>query len=106
MMHTCGAVSPLIERLIDMGLRVLNPIQPSVEEMQPERLAEKYAGKIAFHGGVDIQGFLPKASVEEVRRKAAYLREILGGTGGYIQAGTHHFQADTPLENILAIYGV
>jgi uroporphyrinogen decarboxylase len=105
MMHTCGAVFPLIERLIDMGLRALNPIQPSVEEMHPEHLAEKYAGKIAFHGGVDIQGFLPKASVEEVREKAAYLRELLGSGGGYIQAGTHHFQADTPLENILAIYG-
>jgi uroporphyrinogen decarboxylase len=104
MMHCCGAVYPLIPRLIRMGLRVLNPIQPSARHMDPARLAAEFGGQIAFHGGIDVQQFLPNASPEQVREKIAHVSSVLGQNGGYILAGSHHLQADTPLENILAMY--
>ena len=104
MMHCCGAVCPLIPRLISMGLRVLNPIQPSARHMEPARLAAEFGGKIAFHGGMDVQQFLPHASPAQVREKVAHVSRVLGQNGGYILAGSHHLQADTPLENVLAMY--
>jgi len=106
MLHCCGSVYSLIPRWIDMGLAVLNPIQPLARNMEPERLAAEFGGRIAFHGGVDIQELLPKASPAEVRERVHYLSELLGPQGGYIMAGSHHLQADTPLENILAMYGL
>ncbi len=104
MMHCCGSVYLLVNRLIDMGLSILNPIQPSAKNMNPERLAQEFAGRIAFHGGIDIQQFLPKATPEQVREKVRYTCELLGKNGGYILAGSHHIQADVPIENVLAMY--
>jgi uroporphyrinogen decarboxylase len=104
MMHSCGSVYPMIERFIDMGLAILNPVQPGARDMNPEKLFEDFGGRIAFHGGIDIQQFMPGATTQEVREKVDYTAELLGAEGGYILAGSHHFQADTPLENILAMY--
>jgi uroporphyrinogen decarboxylase len=106
MMHCCGSIYPLIPRLIDMGVGVLNPVQPLARSMEPQRLATEFGGRIAFHGGIDIQQLLPRASAEEVREEVARICDILGRDGGYILAGSHHIQADTPIENILAMYGV
>ena len=106
MMHCCGSVYPLIETFIEMGLAILNPIQPLAKDMNPEKLAQDFGGRIAFHGGVDIQKLLPKAKPEQVKEKIKYISEVLGKNGSYIMSGSHHLQADTPVENILAMYGI
>jgi len=104
MMHSCGAVVPLIPRFIDMGLAILNPVQPTARDMDPERLAREFGGRLAFHGGIDVQGFLPAATPAEVKAKVRETCDILGENGGYILSGSHHIQADTPVENVLAMY--
>ncbi len=106
MMHCCGAVYPMIETFIDMGLGILNPIQPSAKDMNPEKLIKEFDNRIVFHGGIDVQQFLPKATPEQVKDKVEYTCNTLGASGGYIMAGSHHIQADTSLENVLAMYGV
>ena len=106
MMHCCGSAYPMIDTFIEMGLAILNPIQPAAKNMNPEKLAEEFGGRIAFHGGIDIQHFLPTATPDQVKEKVKYVSEILGGNGGYILAGSHHIQADTSIENILAMYDV
>jgi uroporphyrinogen decarboxylase len=106
MMHCCGAVYSMIETFIDMGLGILNPIQPSAKDMNPEKLIEEFCNRIAFHGGIDVQQFLPKATPERVKNKVKYTCNTLGMSGGYIMSGSHHIQADTSLENVLAMYGV
>ena len=57
MMHSCGSIYRLIPRLIEMGLAILNPIQPSARFMDPERLAAEFGSRIVFHGGIDVQQF-------------------------------------------------
>jgi uroporphyrinogen decarboxylase len=106
MMHCCGSVYPLIDRFIDMGLSILNPVQPSARNMNPEKLAADFGERISFHGGIDVQQFLPFATPEQVREKVGHTCGVLGRQGGYIMSGSHHFQPDIPLENILAMYGV
>lgn len=106
MMHCCGSVYPMIDTFIEMGLAILNPIQPAAKNMNPENLAEEFGGRIAFHGGIDIQHFLPTATPNQVKEKVKYTSELLGKNGGYLIAGSHHIQADTPIENILAIFDV
>jgi len=106
MMHSCGSVYALIPRLIDRGLAILSPVQPSAKDMDPEKLAEEFGGRIVFHGGVDVQQFLPRATPAEVRENVGRISGVLGRLGGYIRAGSHHLQADTPLANILEMYSV
>ena len=61
---------------------------------------------MCFHGGLDVQSFLPFATPEQIREKVEENIRILGNGGGYIVAPSHAVQPDTSLENVLAIYGI
>lgn len=102
--HSCGDISPFIEDLLALGVDVLDPLQPVNEAMGPERLGEQYGGRVIFHGGIDMQGVLPRGTPEQVRAAVRHYCETLGADGGYILAPTHLFQPDVPPENIVAMY--
>jgi len=104
MYHCDGAIYPLIPDLIDLGVDVLNPIQSDAKGMDPAGLKEQFGDKLCFHGGIDIIETLPRGSASDVRREVKTRIKELGSQGGYVLAGTHHIQADTPLENIKALY--
>ncbi len=93
-MHSDGAVAPLIEDFIQMGIEVYNPVQPNVPGGDPSELQQKYGGRICFFGGIDQQGLLPGGDLpaisSEIQRRAA----ILGSAGGYLMAPAHVIQAD------------
>ena len=102
--HSCGAVGRFIPELICLGVDVLDPIQPADDEMRPERLKAEYGGRLAFHGGIDMQNLLPGGTPAQVASEVRRYCEILGAGGGYILAPAHLFQPDVPPENILAVY--
>jgi uroporphyrinogen decarboxylase len=102
--HSCGAVARFIPELIRLGVDVLDPIQPAGNEMNPAQLQAKFGGKIAFHGGIDMQNLLPRGTPAQVAAEANRYCKILGENGGYILAPAHLFQPDVPPENILALY--
>ena len=72
--------------------------------MEPIGLKRDFGAQLSFHGGVDIVGLLPKGSPADVREATRQLVRELGPDGGYIMAGSHHIQCDTPLENVIALY--
>jgi uroporphyrinogen decarboxylase len=90
--------------LLDCGIDILNPIQPGVEKMEPERLKLAYGDVLAFWGGVDTQKLLPGASPQEVKQAVKKLLSVLDVNGGYILAPAHTIQHDVPAENIIAMY--
>jgi uroporphyrinogen decarboxylase len=102
--HSCGAIASFIPRLIELGVDVLDPIQPVGPEMQPAALKAAYGPHISFHGGIDTQHLLPHGAPEEVTAEARRYCELLGANGGYILGPAHFFQPDVPPENILAVY--
>jgi len=104
MYHCDGAIYPLIPDLIEMGIDVLDPIQPDAKGMDLRLLKEEFGDRLAFHGGVDIRNVLPKGSPEEVAAAVRECVDLLGENGGYILCSAHHIQPDTPVENILAMY--
>ncbi len=104
--HSCGAIAPIIPDLIEVGVTILDPIQTSAAGMNPKVLKEKYGKQLTFHGAMDVQSFLPFATPEEVKAKVAENTQILGNGGGYIMAPSHAVQPDTPIENVLAMYGI
>jgi uroporphyrinogen decarboxylase len=104
MYHSCGDVRPFIADLIELGVDVLDPIQPTGPKMQPESLKADFGDRLCFHGGIDMQRLLPLGTPEEIRAEVRRYGQMLGRQGGYILAPAHLFQPDVPPENILAVY--
>ena len=101
--HSCGAVVELIPDLIEMGIDILNPLQPRAKGMDLKRLKDNFGSKLCFSGGLDIQRLLPYGTPQEVRSEAERLVRVLGRDGGYIACPAHAIQPDTPIENVLAM---
>jgi uroporphyrinogen decarboxylase len=105
MMHTDGAVLPLIEDLIETGADILNPVQTSTAGMEDTRaLKEKFGDRLAFHGAMDVQQMMPNATMEELRWEIARRMADLGSDGGYVIAPCHNFGHDIPPETTLAFF--
>jgi uroporphyrinogen decarboxylase len=104
MFHSCGAIGPFIPELIQLGVDVLDPVQPIGTDMAPERLKADFGDRLSFHGGIDMQQLLPFGTPEQVRAEARRYCAILGKDGGYIVGPAHLFQPDVPPENVLAVY--
>lgn len=102
--HSCGDIKDIIPSLIEMGVNVLNPIQPEV--MDINKLKDEYGHSLTFWGGISTQRTLPFATPEEVKEEARKTREIMSRKGGYIFAPAQAIQADVPLENIKALLEV
>ncbi len=102
--HTCGSVYAFLDDYVELGVDVLNPVQISARDMDPHRLKEKYGSVLSFHGGIDTQRFLPRATPAEVKEEVRRMIGILGRGGGYLFTSCHSIQPDVSPENILALF--
>ncbi|MFP4426308.1 MAG: uroporphyrinogen decarboxylase family protein [Spirochaetaceae bacterium] len=93
-MHSDGAVAPMVDDWIEMGIDVYNPVQPNVPGSDPKELKEKYGDRISFFGGIDQQQLLPSGDEAAIRDEMKRRAEILGEGGGYLMAPAHIIQAD------------
>jgi uroporphyrinogen decarboxylase len=102
--HSCGSVASIIEDLIEIGVDILNPVQPTAAGMDPVALKKKYRGRMAFWGGTDNQSIFPRGTVQEVKKMVEDLIEQMGEGGGFVFSACHNIQPDVPLENVLALF--
>jgi len=102
--HTCGSVRPFIDELVEIGMEVLNLIQVTARGMDPAALKRQYGHRIAFLGGVDQRQVLPLGTPGDVEQEVRRRLSEMGLGGGYVLAPTHDIQADTPVENVLALF--
>ncbi|MBQ9116314.1 MAG: hypothetical protein IJY04_04775 [Clostridia bacterium] len=98
--HSCGFVTPFIPHLIDVGVDVLNPVQP--ECMRFEEIHEMYGDRLSFHGTIGTQTTMPFGTPEEVRREVFKNLDIAGKKGGLFVAPTHLLEPEVPVENVVA----
>lgn len=106
MMHSCGAVAPLIPLLIEAGVDILDPIQVTAKGMVPADLKARFGQRLVFHGGIDTQRVLPFGSREEVACHVRATVATLGCGGGYLFAPSQILGPDIPTDNLLAMYGL
>ncbi|MEI7990357.1 MAG: uroporphyrinogen decarboxylase family protein [Chloroflexota bacterium] len=99
--HTDGNVDRIIPELIEIGLDVLNPVQPA--SMNPAELKKKYGKNLCFWGSIDEQHTLPFGKPEDVQQEVITRMQTIGKDGGLIIGPTHHVQLDTPMDNFWAM---
>ncbi len=104
MFHSCGSIVPLIDRLIELGVDILDPVQVSATGMDPSMLKQRFGGRICLHGSIDTQYLLPRGSAADVEAEVRRMVSILGCRGGFILAPCHVLQTDVPTPNVLALY--
>jgi len=102
--HSCGNVTAIVGDLVDIGLDMLDPVQPGA--MDVEQIAREFGGKVAFCGAVDVQNLLasgsPRQVKDEVRRVAGVLGKPFGG--GLLLGPANVMTPDIPFENLVALF--
>jgi uroporphyrinogen decarboxylase len=99
--HSCGFITPFIEKLIETGIDILNPIQP--ECMDFNEIHDRFGDRLSFWGTLGTQQLLPYGTKEEVRRIALSRLEKCGRRGGIVIGPTHMVEPEVPWENLIAI---
>ncbi len=104
-LHTCGSVYEFIPDFIEMGIDILNPVQVAARDMDSARLKREFGKDIVFWGGgCDTQHVLPFGTPQEVDAEVKGRIADLAPGGGFVFCQVHNIQANTPPENIVAMY--
>ncbi len=100
--HSDGNITDIIPELIEIGVTILNPVQP--ECMDLAALKKAYGRKLVFDGTIGTQSTMPFGSPEEVRRVVRERKRTLGRDGALILSPTHVLEPEVPVENIAAFF--
>jgi hypothetical protein len=105
LMHCCGGIAPLLDAVVEAEFDILNPVQCSAKGMDARMLKQRYGDKLVFWGGgVDTQKTLPFGSPQQVRDEVRQRIETFAPGGGFVFCTIHNAQANTPIENLLAMF--
>ena len=104
-LHTCGDVFNIFERILECGVDMIHPIEPTTAnpEFDIFKLYQKYSDRLTFVGNVspqDLADKKPKYIENYVRR---LIRELAPG-GGYILSSGHSINPAIKLENFLKMH--
>lgn len=100
--HSDGNLEPIIPDLIEIGMTILNPVQP--ECMDPAKLKAEYGDQLGFWGCVGTQTTFPFGNPQDMRQAVKELINTVGRGGGLLLAPTHSLEPDVPWENIVAFF--
>jgi uroporphyrinogen decarboxylase len=102
-MHCCGSAAEIMGDIVEIGLDVLESVQPEAAGMNPYGLKKAWGDRITFWGGLGSQSTIPFAKPAEVRQEIRRLRREMSRGGGYILAPAKPLRPETPTENAVAI---
>lgn len=104
MIHSCGSSSWAFNDFIEMGINVVDTLQPEAMNMSPEYLKENYGGRLCFNGCISTAGPMAYGTRQETVDYVKKIMDVMMPAGGYIMAPTHMLQDNSPTENVLAAY--
>jgi len=99
-MHSCGNITMFLPKLIEIGLDVLEPVQPC---MDIHYLKKEFGNHLVFWGGIDTQELLPFGTPEEIRAHVVETIRTLGRGGAHIIGPSQEVMKDVPLGNIIVL---
>ncbi|MBC8388699.1 MAG: hypothetical protein ISS14_00595 [Actinobacteria bacterium] len=102
--HSCGDISWVINDFIDCGIDIINPVQVGASNMDSKKIKSEFGDKITFWGGACDPEVLLRGSKNDVKEEVKRRINDLAPNGGFIFASIHSIQANTPPENIDAMF--
>ena len=104
MFHSCGSSSWAFDELADMGVDIVDTLQPETHKMAPAYLKRTFGDRLSFHGMMSTAGSLSFGTVQDVRDEVKRLLDTMMPGGGFALAPTHMIQSNSPVENVVAMY--
>ena len=104
MIHSCGSSCWAFEDFSDMGIDVVDTLQPEAKDMAPTYLKSHFGDRLAFHGCISTAGAVAMGTVEDTVAEVRETLKIMMPGGGYALAPTHQLQDNSPTENVVAMY--
>lgn len=104
MFHSCGSSSWVYPDLIELGVDVIDTLQPEAKDMAPAYLKGEYGDRLSFHGCISTAGAVAYGSREDVQRDVRDTLQTMMRGGGYALSPTHALQDNSPTENVIAMY--
>jgi uroporphyrinogen decarboxylase len=101
--HSCGSVVDILPDIVEIGLDVLESVQPEARGMNPYALKKQWGDRITFWGGLGSQSTVQFGSPQQIKAEVRHLCAEMGAGGGYILAPAKSLQPGTPVENAAAI---
>ena len=89
---------------MEIGVDILNPIEPAVKGMDPAILKASFGERLTFHGGISQQQVLSKGTPDQVKEEVKQRIRELGCGGGYILAAAQTIVPEVPAENIVEMF--
>jgi uroporphyrinogen decarboxylase len=103
--HSCGAIYPLLDDVIESGFDIINPVQWPAGGRSYTDWKDKVRKRAAFWGGgVDTQHTLPLGTIDEVKKEVRQVVQCLSQDSGYIFNGIHNLLAETCPDKVRAMY--
>ncbi len=99
--HGDGNMERIVPDLIEIGVEILNPVQP--ECMEPARMKERFGDRMAFWGCLGTQTTMPFGTPDDVKQTVQRLIATVGRGGGLLLAPTHTLEPDVPWANVEAL---
>ncbi len=102
--HSCGSSSWAFDDFIEMGISIVDTLQPEAKDMAPEYLKKHFGDRLAFHGCISTAGPVATGTVQDTIDNVRQTLEVMMPGGGYALAPTHALQDNSPTENVVAMY--
>ncbi|MEW6753630.1 MAG: uroporphyrinogen decarboxylase family protein [Candidatus Latescibacterota bacterium] len=102
-MHCCGSAAQIMGDIVEIGLDVLESVQPEARGMDPYGLKRAWGDRLTFWGGLGSQSTIPFGTPDQVRAEIRRLRREMGRGGGYILAPAKPLRPETPTANAVAV---
>jgi hypothetical protein len=104
MIHSCGSSSWAFGDFVEMGISAVDTLQPEAKDMTPAYLKTRWGGRLAMHGMISTAGPVSRGTPADVVADVRDTLAVMMPGGGYCLAPTHLLQANSPVENVVAMY--
>jgi uroporphyrinogen decarboxylase len=103
--HTDGNIGWVLDDLIEIGIDILNPLQPDVNNVA--KIKKRYGKKLTFWGNVDTRNIMSNGSFKDVAKEIRNVLSVLSPGGGHILCTNHRIQATSrAVDNTIAYYWI
>jgi uroporphyrinogen decarboxylase len=104
LMHSDGNIASILPDLVEIGVDIINPVQPTCPGMDTAVLKREFGHELSFWGSIDTQQVLPFGTPKDVRDEVMRRIDDLAPGGGFVLAPVHNIQPEVPPENVVAMY--